>query len=626
MGSIETLLLEAAVRQKEREDSNPIDKHRAADSRPQFKYEPLHPSDESIRILILDPGPWAAPIHCRLEHTKLSENREYEALSYVWGDPTTQEIIRLHDYDHVVTVNLEIALRYLRYEDAERHLWVDALCINQQDLKERSDQVKKMGKIYGGAQIVVAWTGVANEDSNEAISLMKNLPHFGGRYPNPFEWMQSFGTSEFDISPLKAWCSRQNWAPLWNFFDREYWTRIWILQELLRGGPHGANASGLCLIMCGHEYLNICYYEVTCEIISSISMRYGAEFMLEKIEPIVSLQLQGLASPGLIMHKAMLDCVLHSSKSLGWILRSGGTGRLNATDERDKVHAILGLAPDRYQAFPVDYTKPLTEMAMDLVQFLVQEDGNLNSLLGSRELISEPSWIPELSLSTASSCWDTDAYSFRAGGVGKPVVEFNRTSKTLHAQGIMVGRLHSVIEGPHAAHGAQSSSVSDLVDKTGFGQFDKQIYEFGCTLSEEDGETLWRTLILSHDHSGLAPTPAPENFGPIYANLYAPELIKPGNDGLPLNFQRLFPFFQSVEKTVPSRCFFTTEDGEMGLGPYPAKIGDLAVMLYGADFILVLRERGAQYELIGDAYVHGIMNGELATGDNKVNSRVFDIC
>ncbi len=73
-----------------------------------------------------------------------------------------------------------------------------------------------------------------------------------------------------------------------------------------------------------------------------------------------------------------------------------------------------------------------------------------------------------------------------------------------------------------------------------------------------------------------------------------------------------FPFLKSMEKFVTSRCFFTTSDGRMGLGPMCAKPGDLVVMLYGGDFLFVLRETGERYELIGDVYVHDLMHGELA--------------
>ncbi|PMD37662.1 hypothetical protein L207DRAFT_431959, partial [Hyaloscypha variabilis F] len=67
-----------------------------------------------------------------------------------------------------ITTNLFTALHYLRYVSSERHLWIDAICVNQQDLDKRSQQVKRMSSIYTLATRVVAWIG---EEENERVSL-----------------------------------------------------------------------------------------------------------------------------------------------------------------------------------------------------------------------------------------------------------------------------------------------------------------------------------------------------------------------------------------------------------------------------------------------------------------------
>lgn len=75
----------------------------------------------------------------------------YEALSYVWdiiGDPVDIKIGPSGSDRLFITQNLATALPYLRYENEIRTLWIDAICINQQDLRERSSQVRIMGDIY----------------------------------------------------------------------------------------------------------------------------------------------------------------------------------------------------------------------------------------------------------------------------------------------------------------------------------------------------------------------------------------------------------------------------------------------------------------------------------------------
>jgi hypothetical protein len=88
-------------------------------------------------------------------------------------------------------------------------------------------------------------------------------------------------------------------------------------------------------------------------------------------------------------------------------------------------------------------------------------------------------------------------------------------------------------------------------------------------------------------------------------------------------------FVRNLERCLLNRSFFTTACGRMGIGPYRSKHGDVVAVLYGGDFCFVLRRRGNQYELVGDAYTHGIMKGELfegGNGDQMPDSQVFTLC
>ncbi len=95
-----------------------------------------------------------------------SPSLEYEALSYVWGDPAIRKDILVSvegsaPYQPVpVTVNLHAALSHLRHEDRDRVLWIDALCIDQTNVAEKEQQVRKMGEIYQTASNVCVWLGI----------------------------------------------------------------------------------------------------------------------------------------------------------------------------------------------------------------------------------------------------------------------------------------------------------------------------------------------------------------------------------------------------------------------------------------------------------------------------------
>jgi hypothetical protein len=103
----------------------------------------------------------------------LSDDVYYEAVSYAWGDPNNLRTITLAGFDRLVTKNLEIALQHLRYRHGVRRLWVDALCINQQNNEERLHQVNLMRFVYQTAGRVLVWLGPSFENSDRAIAFLK---------------------------------------------------------------------------------------------------------------------------------------------------------------------------------------------------------------------------------------------------------------------------------------------------------------------------------------------------------------------------------------------------------------------------------------------------------------------
>ena len=134
-------------------------------------YKPLDPVE--IRILILEPGSTNSPICCRLITANLKDSRlKYKALSYEWGSPDNPQKITLNGKDFSVQQNLWSALCYLRNKQRSwfsrlwdpwnetniERLWIDAICINQNDLLERGHQVSMMGSIYQKAE-VICWLG-----------------------------------------------------------------------------------------------------------------------------------------------------------------------------------------------------------------------------------------------------------------------------------------------------------------------------------------------------------------------------------------------------------------------------------------------------------------------------------
>ncbi|KAF2246892.1 HET-domain-containing protein [Trematosphaeria pertusa] len=183
-------------------------------------YKPLQQGE--IRVLRLYPGIGDEPVRCSLELVYLDAESppEYNALSYEWGRPDTEDyIIQINDFSVPVRKNLYFALLSIRGKSADESttmtIWIDAVCINQKDIRERNAQVGMMGSIYAGAATVVVWLGPASEDSDAAFDFI----HCAFRSHN---W------SAKDASPDDPGLRAFTKLP-----DRSYWSRLWIIQEFV---------------------------------------------------------------------------------------------------------------------------------------------------------------------------------------------------------------------------------------------------------------------------------------------------------------------------------------------------------------------------------------------------------
>lgn len=195
-----------------------------------------------IRLLYLKPAiDRDAPIEARLDVVHLhNELRPFEALSYVWGHEVEIGGLRLqvqsHNYESNamaqvdITANLAVALRHLRHSDRARILWVDAVCINQHDVAEKTAQVGIMNRIYSQAQRVLIWMGPARDHSDWVFEHINKVYHeeqvardARENRPNAEE-IKSLDTPKI-LSQAETFAFAQ-------LLNREWYTRVWIIQEL----------------------------------------------------------------------------------------------------------------------------------------------------------------------------------------------------------------------------------------------------------------------------------------------------------------------------------------------------------------------------------------------------------
>ncbi|KAK0643690.1 heterokaryon incompatibility protein-domain-containing protein [Cercophora newfieldiana] len=252
-------------------------------------YEPLKPDE--IRLIHISSGPWSSPLECTLQTASLvtdgqarpaSPSMPFVALSYTWGpqSPSLQLPIKINNTTARIGRNLYIALRYYRHCGLELPIWVDSICINQDDLDERGEQVGIMDAIYSSAKEVIAFLGsgvdAEEEDFIEKVMMMgeRKFVSYAMSGEVAVDWKGGFGgnaSGEVDeetevlfeflqgacnlkirdhLSEVPRWGRQPRdieehnypWEvlirSLQNFLKAPWWSRVWTVQESVVGeGP-----------------------------------------------------------------------------------------------------------------------------------------------------------------------------------------------------------------------------------------------------------------------------------------------------------------------------------------------------------------------------------------------------
>jgi hypothetical protein len=168
------------------------------------------------------------------------------------------------------------------------------------------------------------------------------------------------------------------------------------------------------------------------------------------------------------------------------------------------------------------------------------------------------------------------------------MVDFNFGLGLLRARGVMIGEIKDVI-GPWRQTSivpGQVSTTQELVTTLGHHDFMGHLKEYRKSLTTDaEKEIFWRTLVLDQVAESLDDDikhPAPENFAMIFRVLFTddkvPEKFMPDASHDSRWFEFIKPVTKCMEHSLTNRCFFTTSEDQMGMGPFPTKPGDVVVI------------------------------------------------
>lgn len=204
-------------------------------------YKPLDSDKHEVRFMRLDHDPDDNPINCYLETLSLDDKPEFMALSYCWTKEPASFRIRLNGQLFFCRPNLYNYLTLCKAERLSRLIFIDAICINQDDLAERESQIRLMRRIYSGAVEVVAWLGLPHEKDVMGQHFWNHLHDLRGRrdqhgatfsrekYERLIEDMDPYSL----FKPDQTFEDRARTALGWSFLKPDFFSRVWIMQELL---------------------------------------------------------------------------------------------------------------------------------------------------------------------------------------------------------------------------------------------------------------------------------------------------------------------------------------------------------------------------------------------------------
>jgi hypothetical protein len=318
-----------------------------------FIYAALRSSNQEIRLLVLKASTdRKSDIRCEIVTEALQNKRpRYESLSYTWGslNDTCGQPIFVHGCEMQVSRNLDLALMALRRSKRTRTLWVDAICINQQNNRERSQQVSLMRKIYSLARRTIVWLGEEDTDSTQAMEWISSLKHY---------------TIITSIIP---------WEAVIRLFRQSWFTRIWVVQEFLFSKQV--------------EFL------VGAKAVQAKRMEQAVRYMFE---PGVSVRFMNEDNFGLETKRVLRMFELKASRKLRVISQVLADFRnRGAPIPHDKIYALLGVFKDLTPDAPLpDYDKPFQDVCIEWATYSILNENGLGLLYSCEGPRSSPSGRP----------------------------------------------------------------------------------------------------------------------------------------------------------------------------------------------------------------------------------------
>lgn len=632
---------------------------------------------------------------CCLETVHLDTIRAqgFAALSYTWGDPyggfqseeddddasappyTADRDCEIVCNGHpvMVTRNLLDFLRTAKQHGSFPHesmpIWIDAVCINQEDLDERAAQVRIMTWIYSCAKEVFIWLGKPVRDLQYAKRLLWALKKHDVHELREYQPKMPEDLEKANVFLSTGATSREAWAALGDLFCRAWFGRMWVIQEVVFGG------SATTKIYFGDEFIKYKHIDHFSECYEGC---WWVEQYLHRVWHHRDIHLP--------LDEAKVARIRDNMHAVGHIQQSNERAAFGLTydyfnmlmfskafdagDPRDKIFALLGMCASIDNIGMPDYRLDAAILFPEIFAMTLAEAGTMPFSLhtprkGSEKIQGLPTWCPDYSARdfytadfTATHAaghsaghlwkgginvrWGTDRRRF---GVRNAPIDHVRLVGESMEEFLESGRCPGCIKIlsslPEKYKKKQQSCIEVFwrlwVRDREFRQFEArpivgecfarwlvvQAAKTICSTPDVAGQraAIKASFIGSFeelsklDTAGIMPRPEELELylgpsRPEDATALTPKSNRRQPEGVGMES---YWHYDSQSPRVRDKLFFTETDGYIGIGPHTMKEGDLMCIFCGAPSCFIIRaseEDEGCYNFVGPAYVHGLMDEE----------------